>query len=266
MTTNQDRRRHDMMAVRAVSSVTGKYGPQWQLEVQYSFSQYPTRAWVSDANGGTDDNRVHDPKSLDSPVPGQTYPCIIRRGRLSTPQDGTVRDGTKAWMYQWKLLMFGTDEPEGNYIGSATDDETPGADAAPATTQAPQPDQQAPTPVTRSIADPRQHSIERQVVFKAAVDLAIASGETILPMQSELVADAVAGLADSLWLVLQNIGQDSPPAAPDAPRSDVERTDGSDAEVDDLLTPATPNPGLARRPVDPNEGQQEPPRDAEERR
>ena len=32
--------------VRTVAAVEGNYGPQWQLEVQYPFSRYPTKQWL----------------------------------------------------------------------------------------------------------------------------------------------------------------------------------------------------------------------------
>jgi hypothetical protein len=160
-------------------------------------------------------------------------------------------------------------------------------------------------PFPAAIADPRQHSFERQTVFKAAVDLAIAvtmgnrsartpkgSGEVTLLGS---VID-IEELASELWPVLQGIGPDPVSDAPGPPESDAspaanpnatinmvdsaptastntERATGSDAEVDDILTPSTassvqdgehwtqnsfPHPDLPRQTADPNEGETEP--------
>jgi hypothetical protein len=83
----------DMGDVRTAAPVEGKYGPQWELVVQWSFSNYTSRAWID-----------RDP-SVTAIAPGK-YWCIIERRKLNAKQDGTIHDGSQHWMYQWQIVGF----------------------------------------------------------------------------------------------------------------------------------------------------------------
>ena len=249
MTTQPPRERHDLVAIQSVANVVGRYGKQWELQAQFSFSQYPSKAWVSDASAENDNNRVRDPKSLTAPKPGTTYPCIIRRGDLSTPRDGSVRDGTMAWMYQWRIAEFATDKPASDYPGSESDSEVPGEGAGPRTYT---PDPGTPVqyasrqgvdePARPLLAgDERQRLIVQQNILNRAVDLYIGTkaGEDADKYTPDWT-DAILDVANQLWALLPTIGQEPVPEAVGEPESDV--TPPEVAEREYVPAGAPPDP------------------------
>ena len=228
-------RKHDNVLVHSVASVEGNWGPQWELGLQWSFSKFQTRGWVN--NDG----------STSMPVAGQTYPCLLERGQLSQRQSGPPYDGSADFMWRWKIIEFNTDQdapaPTQQLEGQASPRQTGGHQAA--------------TPNPLSNSDPHQHSIERQVVFKAAVDI-WAGWLQHTPYNkadpaSFAAADEAAVIEDiaaTLWPVLQNIGQD----APAGPESDATPAPAAEPRSG----PQGPAGHEAEGPVDPNQGEEEP--------
>lgn len=227
------------LQVNGVADVQGNRGPQWEIQIQYPFSKYPTKQWID--NDGTH-NR---------PVAGETYPCIIQRGELSKEE----YDGAAEWMYRWRIVEFDTSGEPWAPPAGPQDYEDAKREAVPAA--------RVPSP----ISDPRQHSIERQVVLKAAVEIYVGYGNEFLSTTNLLDATAIVReLASELWPVLQNIGQE-PSGSQD---SDV----ALDGDVDLMNPPSSPgvgqrrattlggvmpHPDLPRQaPVDPNAGEQPP--------
>ena len=243
MTTTAPRDRFDLVAVQSVANVVGRYGKQWELQAQFSFSQYPSKAWVSDANDETDNNRVRDPKSVEPPQPGRTYPCIIRRGDLSKPRDGSVRDGTKAWMYQWKMIEFDTLKTADDYPGSDSDTEVPGQGAGPPQQSAVSHQPSAPAPASQPMlaGDERQRLIVQQNILNRAVDLYIGTkaGEDAGKYTPDWT-DAILDVANQLWALLPTIGQEPVPEAIGEPESDV--TPPEVAEREYVPAGAPPDP------------------------
>ena len=104
--TNEPVQKKVNLTVNGVADVQGNRGPQWEIQIQYYFSKFPTKQWVD--NDGTNDK----------PAVGQTYPCIIQRGELSSDRDGKVYDGSAEWMYRWRIVEFNTGgEPWSNPAG-----------------------------------------------------------------------------------------------------------------------------------------------------
>ena len=225
MTNNAPRDRFDLVAVQSVAGVQGKYGPQWQIQCQWSFSRYPSKGWVSDASAESDDNRIYHPKSATQPQPSRTYPCIIRRGNLSVPKDGSVRDGTMAWMYQWKLVEFDTQKTADDYPDSDSDSEVPGAGPPQQSAVSHQPSAPAPASQPMLAGDERQRLIVQQNILNRAVDLYIGT----IPWRAKTLintdwTDAILDVANQLWAILPTIGREPPPEATEPPESAVRNT------------------------------------------
>ena len=235
MTTNAPRERYDLVAVKSVANVVGKYGDQWELQAQWSFSQYPSKAWVSDASSENDDNRIYHPKSTTAPQPDREYPCIIRRGVKSKKRDedetGESYDGTMAWMYRWKMIEFDTDKDASDYPGSDSDREVPGEGAGPVQAPRQQGDQgivpmvidkppmvalAVPPPYSVVEHDERQRLIVQQNILNRAVDLyrtgTLADRASALQWPQEkgrkIDFEYIKAIADDLWKMLPTIGQD----------------------------------------------------------
>jgi len=181
------------LTINGVAHVQGNRGEQWEIQIKYPFSQYATKQWV-DKDGYNAE-----------PIVGETYPCIITRGEITTEKKtGEPYDGEKDWMWRWRITEWNTDSPAPAPVAQpAQQASTPGAQPA------------APNPLfpdeTMKDDHPRKRDgIERTVVFKAAVDIHVAMG-ILSPDNPEAMA-LLAALADDLWVVLQNIGQDAPAA------------------------------------------------------
>jgi hypothetical protein len=84
----------ETVKVSSAAAVEGLYGPQWQLEAQYPWSKFPTRAWI-DRRG-------------DTPPPPGEYPCLLEQGALRAAQDGTPKTGEFQWDYNWRIIEFDT--------------------------------------------------------------------------------------------------------------------------------------------------------------
>lgn len=82
------------LELKSAAPVQGKHGPQWQLEVQFPWSKYPSRCWI--------DRR----ESAVLIEPG-VYRCQVARGGVIGD-----RDGTADWHYNWRIVEFGL-SPEG---------------------------------------------------------------------------------------------------------------------------------------------------------
>jgi hypothetical protein len=245
MTTEQTEERAINVEVKSVATVEGRFGPQWQCQiVLQGISEFEKRAWINDANAQTDNNRVFHPRALDQPVPGTTYPCIVRRGDLTKDRDGNLHDGSRDYHYNWKIVEFDTDR------------QLPAAAPAQVTAAAPSAAGQPSLLGT----DERQRLIVQQNVLNRATDIYIARMDEY---GHQPYATCVLAIANALWAILPTIGAAATETPSDAPESDVAPDDGSDDEIDAMLTP--PAPRLAHKPMgkDPNEGEQMPWRDEE---
>jgi hypothetical protein len=137
------------LPVNSAAPVQGRYGPQWELQVQYPWSKYPQKAWIQ---------RVE----RDSPIEPGTYRCIIERGGMIDPAKGQVE-----WNYKRTIVQFDV----GDSLATSAQ---PAAQVPYQTTVTNQP---------TAYVDPeiaRRASIEKQVALKAAVEFAcarVAQGE-----------------------------------------------------------------------------------------
>jgi hypothetical protein len=213
MTTETIQKRVNLQ-VTGVAHVEGNRGPQWEITIKYPFSQYATKQWVDKDGDNTE------------PIVGETYPCIITRGEITTEKKtGEPYDGEKDWMWRWRITEWNTDSP------------APAAQPAP---QASTPSAGTAAPKTLppddyQLAEMRKtNGIERSVVFKAAVDIYVSMGSASTDNPEAI--GLLAALAEDLWGVLQNIGQGATQHAPAAPESDVDAPpDAEEAEeVEDM--------------------------------
>ena len=193
--------------IDSFAAVEGRDGPQWKVtcSVPWSKPEYKQTFWF-DRDAGSP-----------PPEPGR-YRCKLGRGgEPFVKKDGSAGDGSKDYHYNWFLNEFGLDpavvatrDVPDPTPAQAHDENAKRASVAPQPLPAGTP---PPFDVTRN-------SIERQTVFKAAVDLVI-SGEAADGKALEKPVESVQDLADDLWPVLQGIGN----TAQDAPESSQAQRD-----------------------------------------
>lgn len=162
----------ETVKVSSAAAVEGLYGPQWQLEAQYPWSKFPTRAWI-DRRG-------------DTPPPPGEYPCLLEQGALRAAQDGTPKTGEFQWDYNWRIIEFDTKRAPILPNGANT---SPVPDVSPQSPE-PAPAKQRPTPQPSFAdqADERRASIEHQVALKAAIDFLALPGAAEGTLDNALTA------------------------------------------------------------------------------
>ena len=155
------------------SEVDGRDGPQWELELRWPWTnpQYVDKVWLSKKDYQA------------APARGAQNVIAIKTGNKKK-RDGTYYDGSQPWQCNYRILSFG-----GPGVQTST---PPAANATAATTARP----------GANYSDPRQASIERQVAFKAAVDLLIANVIQLSPDQH--VDDALYWWTDRFVGILAN--------------------------------------------------------------
>ena len=161
--------RHNVtLHLRELTDVAGSYGPQWKLSGDVSGNgdwggKYPSLFWI-DATG-------------QRPALGD-YPCIIERGNIITPRSGKVYDGTREWMWNWKMVSFDTDIVPQVPPGTPKQSTQPSAPMPQGTGWGGGTERGESLP--ESDADRRERttrdSIHRQVAVKNATEIVIASG------------------------------------------------------------------------------------------
>ena len=84
-----------IMTVKKASTVMGRDGPQWELEVTWPWTvgQNSDRIWLEKS------------QYPDEPGAGQ-YNVEVRSRGLKNKRDGGQHDGTKRWMHNWQLVRF----------------------------------------------------------------------------------------------------------------------------------------------------------------
>jgi hypothetical protein len=183
-------RRTLTLHVRTAAPVQGKYGPQWELETDVPFSQFPVKFWI-------DRNLAANEEIADG-----DYPCILERGDLKL---GKTQEGAADFDYKWRIIEFNTDrelpasdEPPPPTSNARAGNKVSTTDKAPAWEDTPQkPDHPS-----------KRRSIERQASLKAAIEYLSGHPSSL---------DDVTKTADSFynWII----------ELPPEPRSDPRPTD-----------------------------------------
>ena len=116
--------------VKSCAAVDGRNGPQWLIEVDVDFSQFPIKIYLEQSD-------------YPEPIQPGLYPrCEFRRLRLISPD----RDASIDYNWRWRLASFDAETPEtpetpeDAWVGEPS---TIDGSAAPAPAPAPTP---APTP------------------------------------------------------------------------------------------------------------------------
>jgi len=170
--------------------------PQWELRCADPFSTnptYETKFWIPAVEGK-------------QPPPPAVYWCILTQGAMKTSKDPSrPYDGSRDWMYRWRIAQRADfhcpDAPEPpqtqNTVAPAPMGIPVGATAV----------NGVGTPYTPP-ANPT--TSERQSVFNAAVALTVATD--LVDKERDIILERVRDLAGDLWVILQNIGSEAPPA------------------------------------------------------
>jgi len=189
------------ITLRSAAPAADRQGkPQWELRVQDPFStnpDYETKFWIAANEGET------------APPPA-VYWCILTQGQMKTSKDPSrPYDGSLDWMWRWR-------------IAQRADFHCPDAPEPPQTQNIAQPTPMASVGAVNGSTpspsfDVTRNSIERQTVFKGAVEAIVATD--LVDQTPEVILGRIASIAGvrpehagDLWTILQNIGSEAPVA------------------------------------------------------
>ena len=171
---------------------TGNRGPQWKLPEAMirTLSKFPSTYWI-------------DRKDGDSPPAPGTYRSRIVRGRLKDGKTGQYDNH-----YRWYIQDFGLDPNVVSARDVPTPTPTQAWQNADHTTSGSIRTSWQPVPAGTPPIDVKRNSIERQVVFKAAVDLLAVYPDLLHGSTDAAVIESMWELTEKLWLVFEGIGVD----------------------------------------------------------
>ena len=181
------------------ADLQGRPDTQWELRCADPFSmksEYETKYWISAKEG-------------ERPPGAATYWVILTQGALkinkTPPKDGgpiEPYNGLYDWMWRWKIdsrdHFHCPDAPEPEFQENVVQTMAPVVATAV---------NGVGTPYTPP-ANPT--TSERQSVFNAAVALTVATD--LVDKERDIILERVRDLAGDLWVILQNIGSEAPPA------------------------------------------------------
>ena len=128
--------------VEPIEAVAGKYGPQFKFKASVPWTQYPPTFYVNQNLMPEADTAEKRETLLNTDHWAQ-----FKKGQLLKNQDGTEKDSELEWSYRWDIVAWDVKEPEQSAGGGGGGG---------------------------SLKDRERRSIERQVAFKGAVELAAA--------------------------------------------------------------------------------------------
>ena len=212
MTTQNLVQRKMQITLNSAAPAADRQGnPQWELRCADPFSMnstYEAKFWIP-ANEG------------EQPPPPAVYWCILTQGTMKTSKDpARPYDGSRDWMWRWR-------------IAQRADFHCPDAPEPPQTQNIAQPTPMASVGAVNGSTpspsfDVTRNSIERQTVFKGAVEAIVATD--LVDQTPEVILGRIASIAGvppeyagDLWTILQNIGSEAP-----APAENVEAEEFDD--------------------------------------
>ena len=167
--------------VRSCADVPGNKGPQWLVEFDVDFSQYPVKIWLEQAD-------------YPDPIQPGLYPrCVFKRDKLKKDKDPSID-----YNWLWKLVSLDAEAPE---IPEAPEDvwvgdpSTIDGSAAPAPAPAPAPmptPQPSPAPSTE-MTNRDDHPAKRASIEGQAADKIRAR---VLGIAGRLVAAQMSYITD----------------------------------------------------------------------
>ena len=149
--------------VKSCAAVDGRNGPQWLIEVDVDFSQFPLKIYLEQSD-------------YPDPIQPGLYPrCEFRRLRLISPD----RDASIDYNWRWRLASFDAEAPEipeapeDAWVGDpSTIDGSAPPRPAPAPLPAPQPSPAPAGEMTQRDDHPlKRASIEGQAADKIRADV-----------------------------------------------------------------------------------------------
>ena len=201
MTTQNLVQRKMQITLNSAAPAADRQGnPQWELRCADPFSmrpEYETKYWIPAVEG-------------EQPPPPAVYWCILTQGAMKVSKDqARPYDGSLDWMYRWR-------------IAKRADFHCPAAPEPPQTqnivSPAPMASAGAVNGSTPSPSfDVTRNSIERQTVFKGAVEAIVATD--LVDQTPEVILGRIASIAGvppeyatALWNILQHIASEAPVA------------------------------------------------------
>ena len=153
--------------VRSCADVPGNKGPQWLVEFDVDFSQYPVKIWLEQAD-------------YPDPIQPGLYPrCVFKRDRIKKG-----KDPSEDYNWLWKLVSLDAEAPEAPetpedvWVGDPTTIDGSAA-PAPAPMPAPQPSPAPSTEMTNRDDHPaKRASIEGQAANKIRARVLEVAGRT----------------------------------------------------------------------------------------
>ena len=193
-TQNLVQRKMQITLNSAAPAADRQGNPQWELRCADPFSmkpEYETKYWIPAVEG-------------EQPPPPAVYWCILTQGQMKTSRDpARPYDGSLDWMYRWRIAQRDhfhcPDASEPPQTQNVVQPAPPMAPAGAVNGSTPSPS-----------FDVTRNSIERQTVFKAAASLVVATD--LVDQSPEVILGRVRDLTVELWVILQNIGSEAPPA------------------------------------------------------
>ena len=206
MTTQNLVQRKMQITLNSAAPAADRQGnPQWELRCADPFSmkpEYETKYWIPAKEG-------------EQPPPPAVYWCILTQGAMKVSKDqARPYDGSRDWMYRWRIAQRdhfhcpdASEPPQTQNVVSPA----PMASAGAVNGSTPSPS-----------FDVTRNSIERQTVFKGAVEAIVATD--LVDQTPEVILGRIASIAGvppeyagDLWTILQHIGSEAP-----APTENVE--------------------------------------------
>ena len=160
--------------VKSCAAVDGRNGPQWLIEVDVDFTQYPLKIYLEQSD-------------YPDPIKAGLYPrCVFERTRLISPD----RDASIDYNWRWRLASFDAAPPEDAWVGDPSTidgsaEPHPGPRPDPSPAPAPQPSPAPSTEMTNRDDHPaKRASIEGQAADKIRARVLEIAGRMVVAQMS----------------------------------------------------------------------------------
>ena len=188
-----------------IEPVSGNYGPQFKFKASVPWTQYPPTFYVNQNLMPQADTAEKREALINTDHWAQ-----FKKGQLLKNQDGSEKDPELDWSYRWAIVAWAVKAPDN--VGGAG-----GAGGG------------------GSLKDRERRSIERQVAFKGAIDLAV--GQLIDVSEISNFVDIFHGAIADDYITADELAAGRAPEE-DSPLVKVAESLGA-VKIDETEAPAT---------------------------